>query len=79
MPELELLLPDPGTDYVSFGLWLVDVDEPLAAYDRVAEILIPGAVVDVTAGVAGRIKRRLVVPGDRLHAGQTLAILESDG
>jgi len=79
MPDRALTLTDPGTIEILFSLWLVEVGEELKSYDRVAEILIPGASVDVTAGVAGRLTSRLVVPGERLQSGQVLGTIECEG
>ena len=76
MAELTLRVPELGTTEITFSLWLVEVGEPVKAYDRVAEFLIPGALVDLSAGIEGRITRRLTVPGETLTTGQALGTID---
>lgn len=40
-------------------------------------VVMPSAVVDVTSGVSGRVKTISVERGDRVQAGQSIAVLES--
>lgn len=40
-------------------------------------VVMPSAVVDVTSGVSGRVKAISVERGDRVQAGQSIAVLES--
>ena len=79
MAEHTLRVPDLGTTEVTFSLWLVEVGETVKNYDRVAEFLIPGAAVDLSAGVEGRLTRRLTVPGEKLTTGQGLGIIDDGG
>jgi len=79
MPDRALTPTDPGTTETPGILWLVEGGGELESYARAAEILIPGASVDVTAGVAGRLTSRLVVPGERLQSGQVLGTIECEG
>ena len=75
MAEHILSVPDLGTTDVTFSLWLVEVGETVQAHDRVAEFLIPGAVVDLDAGFEGRLTRRLTVPGEKVIAGQIVGAI----
>ena len=65
-------LPDVGTDRVTFSLWYV------RAGDRVAEVLIPGATIDVHAPATGTLAEQLTFPNDALAAGQTLGWIEAE-
>ncbi len=73
-----LLLPDLGSDRVTFSLWHVAAGESLRLGERVAEVLIPGAVVDISAPVAGVLTECVARPGEALTAGQVLGVIELD-
>lgn len=73
-----LLLPDLGSDRATFSLWHVAVGERVRLGERVAEVLIPGAVVDISAPVAGVLSECRVRPGDALCAGQVLGEIEGE-
>ena len=71
-------LPDLGTPRVTFSLWYVRVGDRVIEGDRVAEVLIPGATVDVHASVSGTLAEQLAFPNDALAAGQVLGWIESE-
>jgi len=73
-----ITMPDVGTDRAALSLWFVNPGEKVFAGDRVVEVLIPGATVDVPAPVAGRLLDRVAIVGDLLKPGQTLGHLEHD-
>ncbi len=73
-----LLLPDLGSDRATFSLWHVAVGERVRPGERVAEVLIPGAVVDVSAPVAGVLRECQVRPGELLSAGQVLGVIDGE-
>jgi pyruvate/2-oxoglutarate dehydrogenase complex dihydrolipoamide acyltransferase (E2) component len=72
-------VPDLGTPRATFSLWHVRVGDRVTEGDRVAEVLIPGAVFDVPAPVTGTLVERGVQPGDALTAGQVLGEIEDQG
>jgi multidrug efflux pump subunit AcrA (membrane-fusion protein) len=64
------------------GVFPVGV-ETVAPGSAATKVTVPGSVValsdeDVVARVAGRVERVLVYPGDRVKAGQLLAVLDAD-
>jgi pyruvate/2-oxoglutarate dehydrogenase complex dihydrolipoamide acyltransferase (E2) component len=71
-----IVLPDVGTTACRLGLWLVRPGEAVSEGDRVAEVLIPGAVIDVAAPADGVFRDKFARPGDALSAGQALGIIE---
>lgn len=71
-------VPDLGTDRARLSLWFVHPGERVHEGDRMAELLIPGATVDVSAPAAGTVLERLVLPGDPVADGQELGTLEAE-
>jgi pyruvate/2-oxoglutarate dehydrogenase complex dihydrolipoamide acyltransferase (E2) component len=76
--QTPVTLPDLGAA-VRFGLWYVEVGDAVFEGDRLAEVLMEGASIAVTAPAAGRLVQRCAWPRDRLRPGQVLAIVEVDG
>ena len=74
--RLTIAVPDLGAARVTFGLWHVRVGDRVTAGDRVAEVLIPGAVFDVPAPVSGTLAERAAQPGDALAPGQVIGGIE---
>jgi pyruvate/2-oxoglutarate dehydrogenase complex dihydrolipoamide acyltransferase (E2) component len=48
------------------------------AGDRVAEVLIPGATVDIPAPVDGVLVDRFAIPNDRVASGQVVGEILAD-
>ena len=71
-------MPDLGAARVTFGLWHVRVGDRVTAGDRVAEVLIPGAVFDVPAPVSGTLAERTAHPGDPLTPGQVIGEIQQE-
>jgi pyruvate/2-oxoglutarate dehydrogenase complex dihydrolipoamide acyltransferase (E2) component len=69
-------VPDLGSSRATFSLWHVRVGDRVTAGDRVAEVLIPGAVFDVAAPVSGALAERAVQPNDPLTPGQVIGEIE---
>ena len=69
-----ILVPEIGTAAVSFGLWLVGEGESVSEGDRVAELLIPGACVDLVAPASGELKH-LAATGDHLKPGDSVGVV----
>ena len=61
-----------------FGLWLVRSGERVYAGDRLAELLIPGVVVDVPAACGGTVGELHARPGDPVTAATVLGDLYPD-
>ena len=70
--------PDLGTDRGRMSLWFVGPGERVYEGDRVAELTIPGAVIDVPAPTTGVVVGRRVLPGDPVSAGLVLGTIEPD-
>ena len=71
-------LPNLGPEAVRFSLWLVAPGEHVYAGDRVAEVLLEGATVDVSAPTTGRLVERLAWPRDLITPGQILGLVEAE-
>lgn len=78
MPGVPIPLPDLGTPEATVSVWYADVGERVFEGDRVIEVLIRGATVDVPAPVTGFVRDRHVRPGDVVTTGQVLGILDPD-
>jgi pyruvate/2-oxoglutarate dehydrogenase complex dihydrolipoamide acyltransferase (E2) component len=76
--RVAIALPELGTDRVTFSLWYVRVGERVVEGDRVAEVLIPGATVDVHATATGTLAEQVTFPNDALTAGQVLGWVEAE-
>jgi pyruvate/2-oxoglutarate dehydrogenase complex dihydrolipoamide acyltransferase (E2) component len=78
MPGVAITLPELGTPEATVSLWYVGVGEQVFEGDRVIEVLIRGATVDVPAPVTGFVRDRHVQPGDLVNVGQVLGIIDPD-
>ena len=56
--------------------WLVEVGEPVRAGERVAELTVPGLLVDAHAPVGGTLVRRNFAAGARVEPGEPLGWVE---
>jgi pyruvate/2-oxoglutarate dehydrogenase complex dihydrolipoamide acyltransferase (E2) component len=74
--RVPITVPELGSPRATFSLWHVQVGDRVTEGDRVAEVLIPGAVFDVAAPVSGTLAERAVQPGHALTAGQALGEIE---
>ncbi len=73
---MPITLPELGSPSASFSLWHVRVGDRVNEGDRVAEVLIPGAIFDVPAPVSGTLAERLTLPNDVLAPGQVLGVIQ---
>lgn len=71
-------LPELGTPHATLSLWHVRPGDRVIEGDRVAEVLIPGAIFDVSAPANGVLVERLAMPGDRLTPYQVLGLIEEE-
>jgi pyruvate/2-oxoglutarate dehydrogenase complex dihydrolipoamide acyltransferase (E2) component len=77
MPML-VQLPELGIEPGRVSARLVSVGEQVYEGDRIAEVCIPGCVIDIPAPAAGRIIGWSVRPGDFVRTGDCLATLEPE-
>ncbi len=75
---MAIVVPDLGAPRVTFSLWHVRIGDRVTEGDRVAEVLLPGAVFDVPAPVSGTLVERAVQPGDALHPGQVIGVVQEE-
>ena len=68
-------VPELGTPRATLSLWHARPGDRVYDGDRVAEVVIPGAVVDVAAPAAGVLGDWLARPGDPLAAGDVLVMI----
>lgn len=73
-----VLLPDLACPDPHLSVWFAHVGDALRAGDRLVEILVAGATIDIPAPVSGRLIERHAFPDDPLHPGQLLGTLETD-
>jgi len=71
MPDLQAAGP-------VVSVWFVEPGECVYAGDRVVEILIAGATVDVSAPVTGRLVEKLAWPDEAVTPGQVLGYIEEE-
>ena len=76
--RVPVLVPDPGTPRAVLSLWYAHPGDRVFAGDRVAEVLIPGATVDIPAPVDGVLADRFVMPNDGVVVGQVLGEVWAD-
>jgi pyruvate/2-oxoglutarate dehydrogenase complex dihydrolipoamide acyltransferase (E2) component len=77
--SIPIPLPDLGASPVTFGLWHVAVGDRVLEGERVAEVRIPGVVIDLPAPAAGVIREQFARPLDVLQPGQPLGTLDVEG
>ncbi|MFO0846230.1 MAG: hypothetical protein U0797_28270 [Gemmataceae bacterium] len=71
-------LPDLGCSPVRFGLWLVEPGERVYEGDRLAEMLLPGALHRRAAPATGTLVEQPSYPRDPVAAGQVLGYVEAE-
>ncbi|VTR95952.1 biotin lipoyl attachment domain-containing protein : Biotin/lipoyl attachment domain-containing protein OS=Isosphaera pallida (strain ATCC 43644 / DSM 9630 / IS1B) GN=Isop_0904 PE=4 SV=1: Biotin_lipoyl [Gemmata massiliana] len=74
--RIAVTAPDLGAPRVTFSLWHVRVGDRVTEGDRVAEVLVPGAIFDVPAPATGTLVERLVLPNDPLTPGTVLGVIQ---
>ncbi len=75
---MEIVLPDLGSPRVKFSLWYVQRGDMVYEGDRVAEVSIPGAIVDVQSPATGKLIEKRTHPNDLLTPGQILGVVEEE-
>lgn len=71
-------MPDVGTAAAKVSVWFVTPGERVYAGDRLIEILIAGATIDVPAPVAGRLAEKSAWPDQPVSQGQVLGYIEEE-
>ena len=71
-------MPDVGTAAAKVSVWFVTAGERVYAGDRLVEILIPGATIDVPAPVSGRLAQKSAWPDQPVSPGQVLGYIEEE-
>jgi pyruvate/2-oxoglutarate dehydrogenase complex dihydrolipoamide acyltransferase (E2) component len=74
--RVPITVPELGANRVTFSLWHVLAGDRVTEGDRLAEVLIPGAVFDIPAPTTGTLIERPAQPGDTLATGQVLGTIE---
>ncbi len=73
---VDVRVPELGTPHATLSVRHVQAGERVAEGDRVAELLIPGAVIDVDAPADGVLRVWVVSVGEGVVSGQSLAVVE---
>lgn len=76
--HVPIAVPELGASSIRFSLWHVAVGDAVVEGDRVAELVIPGAVFDVSAPVSGTLVERTAQPGDTVVVHQVIGTLQED-
>ncbi len=79
--EFEVKMPDLSTTAAEVKVvkWLVEVGQQVARGEALLEVETDKATVEVESVTAGQLKKTCAQPGDDVPAGQTIAILETEG
>ena len=73
-----LLMPDVGAASAVISAWFVEPGERVYAGDRLVELLVGGATIDVSAAEAGVFAERAAASETRVTPGQGLGYIEED-
>lgn len=76
--RVPITVPELGAERIAFSLWHVRPGDKVTGGDRVAEVLIPGAVFDIHAPATGTLAERNAQPGDAVQPGVVLGFIEED-
>jgi pyruvate/2-oxoglutarate dehydrogenase complex dihydrolipoamide acyltransferase (E2) component len=76
--KVEITAPDLGTSRAKFSLWYVRGGDRVLEGDRVAEVSIPGAIVDIQSPASGILIEKHSHPNDLITPGQVLGVIEED-
>jgi pyruvate/2-oxoglutarate dehydrogenase complex dihydrolipoamide acyltransferase (E2) component len=79
-PRARLAVPDLGLEAgpVSLSLWLVPAGARVMEGDRVVELALGGATIDLEAPVSGRLVVQFVEEDEAVAVGAVLAEFEAD-
>lgn len=74
--RVPITVPELGSGRATFSLWHVQIGDRVTLGDRVAEVLIPGAIFDVSAPASGVLTERTAQSGEPLATGQVIGAIE---
>jgi pyruvate/2-oxoglutarate dehydrogenase complex dihydrolipoamide acyltransferase (E2) component len=79
-PEVPIVVPELGNGdlAVRLGCWLVDVGDEITQGDRLAELVLPGTVFELTATASGRLTRIERANGAAVECGTVLGMFIPD-
>lgn len=72
----EVTLPDLGCPQPRLSVWYVRVGDSVLAGERLVEILVDGATIDISAPESGRLRECHARIDQVLAPGQLLAVIE---
>jgi pyruvate/2-oxoglutarate dehydrogenase complex dihydrolipoamide acyltransferase (E2) component len=73
-----VVLPDLACPDARLSVWFARVGDRVLAGERLVEILVDGATVDISAPESGRLAELHAHIDDPLVPGQLLAVIESE-
>ena len=73
-----ITVPELGWPTPTVSVWYARPGEQVYAGDRVVEIMLGGATVDLPAPCTGRLAEWLAWPEDRVTAGQVVGTVEAE-
>jgi pyruvate/2-oxoglutarate dehydrogenase complex dihydrolipoamide acyltransferase (E2) component len=76
--RVKIVLPDLGTSRAKFSLWYVKRGDKVCEGDRIAEVSIPGAIIDMQSPATGRLIEKHVLPNDVIASGDVLGLIEEE-
>ena len=76
--SVPITVPELGSPRAAFSLWHVRIGDRVTEGDRVAEVLIPGAVFDISAPTSGVLTERTTQPGDAIRPGQVIGLVREE-
>ena len=76
----EVILPELGlpAETLRLSRWLVQTGGTVVVEDPLVEILGDGVTIAIPAPSSGLLLAQLVKPGDSVHVGQHLGVIERD-
>jgi pyruvate/2-oxoglutarate dehydrogenase complex dihydrolipoamide acyltransferase (E2) component len=76
--RVPITVSELGAERIAFSLWHVRSGDKVTEGDRVAEVLIPGAVFDIHAPVTGTLAERNAQPGDAVRPGFVIGEIQEE-
>jgi pyruvate/2-oxoglutarate dehydrogenase complex dihydrolipoamide acyltransferase (E2) component len=73
-----VVLPELECEGPRLSVWFARVGDRVLRGERLVEIVVEGATIDITAPAAGRLIEVHAIAGDRLTTGQLLGVLDTD-
>ena len=73
-----IVMPDVGAPAPALNLWFVQPGDQVYAGDRLVELLIDGATIDVSSPTTGLLTEKAARPGEPLTPGQILGWIEEE-